>query len=201
MEAISLHASPDGYFCDLLKEAAKRNQIQMEERVSIYLINVLKTFIQPEKLTVKVGDKLLSPFDTPLALILSELHDVDDRLTRQRILRMLGEYSLYYSGFFGDYFNNKTYGIDYYMSIGKRSYQLLKNHDVRLKETYKKLADEFESYVNLVSEVSISSPIKQNKDILAVYERWTKAPSKQLSRVLREFGIQPDINFITEKVS
>ncbi len=201
MEAISLHASPDGYFCDLLNEAAKRNKMKVEERVSIYLINVLKTFIQPEKLSVKIGDKLLNPFDTPLALILHELHEVDDPFTRQKILRMLGEYSLYYSGFFGDYFNNKTYSIDYYMSIGKRSYELLKNHDVRLKETYKKLAEEFESYVSLVSEVSISSPIKQNKDILAVYERWTKSPSQQLSRVLREFGIQPDAIFITDKVS
>ena len=92
MEAISLHASPDGYFADLLQEAAKRNHIKVEERVSIYLISVLKTFIQPDKLTVKIGDKLLNPFDTPLALILHELHDIDDRITRQKILRMLGEY-------------------------------------------------------------------------------------------------------------
>ena len=198
---ISLDTSPDSYFCDILQEAARKSQFQIKEPVTIYLIDLLKTFIQPEKLKVVIGDKHITPFNTPLALIIGEIQEVQDDYKKQKALRMIGDYSLYYSGFFQDYFNNKSFGIDYYISIGQRAYYLLKNQDKKLEETYASLSEHFTSYMDLVSEVSAHSPIKQNKDLLAVYERWTKSPSQKLTKILQDFGINPDQSFVTKKVS
>ena len=81
----------------------------------------------------------------------------------------MGDQSLYISGFFKNYFLNKVYSKDYYMSMGKAAYQFLSNHFCKMGDQdfytmYHDLLQGFVSSVLILENISTSLKGLHNQD-------------------------------------
>jgi hypothetical protein len=114
-----------------------------------------------------------------------------------RIFKYLGDTSLYYAGFFQDYFNRKAFNLDYYIALGASAYSnvsvLMRDQhgDEQFTEIYAGLAEKFDAIVEVVAEVSETPGVAKPVDILAIYDRWTRNHSDRLRRILNKVGITP----------
>lgn len=173
--------SPGEHFKEKISNASKRLNIEVSSDIEFYLVTLMCDFIRPsENLSL----------DRPLALRLKEA--IESRIEdRQRRLKLLGDTSLYLAGFFQDFFNKKTYDIDYYISMGSNAYLALSEESLRLKQTYKDLSNRFSHLVELVALIADSSPLKQDLNLLAIYDRWTRSGSERLRKILEDEGISP----------
>ena len=57
------------------------------------------------------------------------------------------------------------------------------------KETFGELANKFQSFSNVLGEMSERSGLQSNKDVLRLYERWIVTGSERIRSVLNEKGI------------
>lgn len=184
---------PQEYFKDRVSTAADTLQVGLDDQLEFYLVNLLCEFISPER---AANGEPVDILDTPLALMLKRAMEAspDERF---RILKRLGDTSLYFAGFFQDYFNRKTFDITYYISMGTSAYQNIsalvrqRHGGDQFSEMYRELADEFETLVEIVAQVSDDQPIQKDVNILATYDRWTKTNSERLRKILVKQGIAP----------
>jgi hypothetical protein len=113
---LNLLINPKEFFQSRVAEALANQNISVPDPVEAYLVNLLCEFINTSNLETPSGVKL-SALDTPLALMLKEATEAPPN-QRLRILKYLGDSSLYISGFFQDYFKRKTYDVGYFSSVG-----------------------------------------------------------------------------------
>ena len=186
--------SPQEFFHNELKSALEATKITISSDLEFYIVNLLCGFIVPEKLSLADGD--YNPLNTPLAILFEKAVEapLDERM---KILKSVGDTSLYVSGFFQDYFNKKTFSIDYFVSVGVSAYTNVSNisrivsknrHDPVL---YGTLADNFAGIVEIVANMSDKLGEPKHTDILATYERWLDNKSDRLLNKLKEHGIIP----------
>lgn len=185
--------SPKEFFHQQLTSAMQSSHLVLSSEVEFYLVNLLCAFVDPER---NFPEGSFDPLQTPLAILLQKAAEspIEDRV---KILRSLGDTSLYISGFFQDYFNRKTYNIDYFISVGTHAYSnasaLTKKlyRDDHFSALFNSLAEKFANIVEVVACVSDDLGITQDKDILAIYERWLHNRSDRLLLKLKEHGISP----------
>lgn len=186
---------PAEYFRERVSLAAHTLQCDINDDLEFYLVNLLCDFIEPERLTGNHHD--IHPLETPLAVILkTALESPPDQ--KLRLFKQMGDTSLYVAGCFQDYFNRKTYDIDYYIGMGKNAYlqmsQLMqeRHKDEHFAALYDLLAKKFPEFVEifaLVSEETMST--RRNADILTLYDRWNSTGSERLKKQLEATGIEP----------
>lgn len=186
---VQLTVDPRSFFKERINSASMQLKVKMEEHVEFYLVNLLCDFITPEKINPDVN-----VLETPLALMLKQAVE-SPTPQRIRIMKTLGDTSLYFAGFFQDYFNRKTFDIGYYITLGSSAYgdvsSLVRESGDSQTNTYAELANNFGSLVDVVAEVSTLPGATQATDILAVYDRWTRSNSDRLRRILEQNGITP----------
>lgn len=193
--ASHLLINPKDFFRVRVTEALANLNLSVPGTVESYLVNLLCEFINPGDIETANGLKL-SALDTPLAIMLKEASEAPPN-QRLRILKYLGDTSLYISGFFQDYFNRKTYDASYFSSVGASAYEnvslLMRDQhgDRHFSAIYRDLAYHFADLVEVLAEVSESPDENRPVDILAVYDRWNRSPSERLRRILGRFGIIP----------
>ncbi len=186
--------SPQEFFHEELKLAIKSNRIHLSKDLEFYIVNLLCAYITPEKLNLSDGD--YNPLDTPLAILFEKAVDapLEERL---KILKSVGDTSLYISGFFQNSFTRKMFTLDYFMSVGVSAYTNVSNLSKVLSKNsyhpilYDNLAKSFFDIVELVASVSDKLGEPKDMDILAVYERWTENKSERLRMKLKKHGILP----------
>ena len=191
---LELSLTPEAFFQEKVSGAVQNLRIQVDDHVEFYLVKLLCDFIDPQKQLPQQSEG--SFLDSPLALLLKKATEAPPH-ERLKILKLIGDTSLYMSGFFQDYFNRKAFDIGYYIAIGSSAYNTASNivrehhHDEHFHGVYRGLAENFVNLVDVVAEVS--DVPKENKpvDILAVYDRWARSNSSRLRRILEQAGIQP----------
>ena len=185
---VNLSLKPQEFFREQLLTAQSQLKTSLDDDLSFYIVNLLVEFISPPQLPDESADSTTNVMDYPLVLLLKRAMESPPRQQYQ-ILKHLGDSSLYVSGFFQDYFNRKTFDIDYYITMGRSAY----NHVSSLSNVrvYRNLSENFNVCVELLSCVSDTPGLKQNKELLGVYERWHKTQSTRLYRILVEAGITP----------
>lgn len=194
-DALQLLATPQEFFHEKVTHATSSLEIKLDEQLEFYVVNLLCEFVTPEKLNQNLG-KDVDVLDTPLALFLKQAMEASpsDQL---KLYKRLGDTSLYFAGFFQEFFNRKSYDIDYYISMGQTAYRSVstimrdRHRDDHFKEMYFKLSDRFPDLVEIVAEVSDVPAGDRPVDILAVYDRWNKTHSTRLLRSLERAGIKP----------
>ena len=185
---------PEEFFREKVSKAIVNQKVQIGDDLEFYLVNLLCEFIVPGKLETLAGE--MSALETPLAIMLKEAMEAPPA-TRLKIFKYLGDTSLYFAGFFQDYFNRKTYDISYYIALGSSAYNnvsvLMRDHhgDDQFTVMYNGLADRFRDLVEVVAEVSETPGDTRPIDILAIYDRWNRNNSDRLRRMLNQVGITP----------
>jgi len=166
------------FFFKELKKGASLYNIHLEQSIEYYIVQLLTHY----------SKKTFS--DEPLALIFKKALD-SNKTKRKQCLRQIGDRALYFSGFFKDYFNRKTYGVDYYVSMGKLAYNNLSILSSAQKNTFQKLSLNFEFLVNILQEISLNENLT-DFDLLKIYKDWIQTDSKRLETILKNHNFFPE---------
>jgi hypothetical protein len=184
--------SPQDFFRTQVCAASKSLQIDLDSDIEFYLVNLLCEFINPSQLAIDSESVL----DTPLALILKKaLESSPDN--QIKVMKRLGDTSLYVSGYFQDCFKRKAVDVSYYIDMGSNAYghtaQLMRSYkgDSHFSKIYTTLSQEFRTLVALITEIAETLLVSRNDDLLDTYIKWQNTQSVKLRKALEDRGVQP----------
>jgi hypothetical protein len=188
-DAIVCGKSPQEFFRELVTEALAHRPLRIGEGTEFYLVNLLATFLERERLfTPREGG---GTGQEPLALLLARALEAS-REERHRQLKRLGDTSLFVSGFFGDSLSRSLVDVGYYIAMGERAYGSLAESGGRpagLAEVYGELAARFPAIVDLFAEIAELSALSSNRGLVKLYERFLLTGSRRVAERLREKGV------------
>lgn len=182
------------FFRDLLSRAIENQRARVQPFTELYLVNLLHEFLASEALYVQADDG--SWQQKPLAFLLKEALE-EAGPARVRLLRRLGDTSLFISGFFPDSLARRSslVDVDYYIAMGGRAYDAVARHTME-RSLWEELADKFRLLVDLLNEVSERTLACNDAGVLRLYERWLKTGSDRLATLLVGKGVIPRKGFV-----
>jgi hypothetical protein len=180
--------SAQEWFREMVSETLSHRNVRIQEVTEFYLVNLLASFLERERLFVEEADGSLQA--EPLAMILLRALSSERRL-RSQGLRRLGDTALFVSGFFGDSLARSPVDVDYYISMGERAYGALRDTErgAGLEALYGELAGRFATFVDLFAEIAEMSQLRSNRGLLRLYERFLLTRSERVAQLLRERGV------------
>jgi len=179
------------FFRNHVKKSIENQNIEISEISEHYLANLLADFTLAQK-----AFNLTTNDTRPLALIHHQAQ-FETAGNKIKIFKDLGDFSLFITGFFPDYFNRKVVDVDYYMALGKNAYENLSIIFKKISKSdfnllFCELSEKFVSLTDILAEISSEGLTQWNDGILRVYERWLKTRSKRDERLLCKKGIHPN---------
>ncbi len=180
------------YFNDAIHDAISHQSVYPKDETVVYIVNLLTYFTLSENIYEASPEGLSSK---PLALIYKDAIEAISCEERNSHLRRLGDIALFTSGFFAASFEKSAVGIDYFMSMGGNAYNTLADSyprtfpDKGMREVFTDLAEHFMNYVDVLTEVSESSELNDDRDVLCLYETWLKTGSDYARKRLQENGV------------
>jgi hypothetical protein len=125
-------------------------------------------------------------------LSLLYLEAFNERLVNKRaMLKFVGDYALYISGYFGDSFNGKIVDPSYYIALGSNAFANLSKIAASSVNSllYLDIFERFTDLVDVLTEISFDTMMSSAEDLIKLYDRWLRTKSKILERKLIEKGI------------
>jgi hypothetical protein len=180
-----LHETPAEYFKGLVESALEHQRLEASQLAAYYLVNLLSGFVRPGHVSA------LHETDEPMAVRLVRALEAGGAEQRAR-LRALGDLSLFTSGYFSDSLRRKLVDVDYYVALGGYAYGSLGREGDASTAVFAELSEKFVAFVDVLSEVSESSGLTSNADLLRTYEKWLRTGSPRSGRCLVERGIVPN---------
>lgn len=189
-QEICVFTQPVEFFKNLITAAIENQKVTLEADVEYYLVSLLSQYMQTEMM--KKSE------EAPLAIRLHKAL-VATPPEKVQILKEVGDFSLYISGFFADSLNRKIVDIDYYMAMGGAAYLKLSHAFTHqnLQALYRDLFERFSTCVDILAEVSDITFSSTNKDLLRLYEKWLKTKSVRVAELLKKAGLFPLENIPT----
>lgn len=187
------------YFHDAIHDAISHQSIYPKEETVVYIVNLLTYFTLSENI---YEESLSGRSSKPLAFIYKDAVDALSHEEKNAHLRKLGDIALFTSGFFAASIESSVVGKDYFISMGGNAYSSLADNyprttmDKGLCDVFSDLADHFLHYVDVLTEVRESNQLKDDRDVLCLYESWLKTGSEYARKRLQENGI---LTFPTDK--
>lgn len=180
------------YFKEAVEDATERLKVEISDNTEFYVVDLLSRYTNINTLT---STQLVSEEKT-FAELFMESYELKTE-GRARILKYIGDTTLFLTGFFSDSFQRCVVDVDYYASLGQISYRnLLDLMAVRvvrwgLEEVFDELSGKFFQLMDVLAEVSESSGPRHAADLLRIYERWLRTRSQRDEKLLRKMGIIP----------
>ena len=189
-DQIFLGKSAHEYFREMVTDVVSHRRIKIQEITEFYLVDLLAKFLESEHLFVQQADGSID--SEPLAFMLMKALE-SEREQRFQQLKRLGDTSLFVSGFFGDSLANSLVDVDYYIAMGGRAYDALKDASRggtgKLDVLYGELSDKFGTFVDIFAEISELSQLRSNRGLLKLYERFLNTRSERVARMLQQRGV------------
>src|SRR6266481_5379446 len=182
------------FFRDVLQRAIANQRADVQPFTELYLVNLLHEYLSSEALYVQADDGTWQ--QKPLAFLLKEALE-EAGAARVRLLRRLGDTSLFVSGFFPDSLARRSslVDVDYYIAMGGRAYDAVARHAAE-RSLWEELADKFRLLVDLLNEVSERTLASTDSGLIRLYERWMKTGSERLAAALVRQGVVPRRGFV-----
>lgn len=180
------------YFREAVEDAAEKLKVEISDLTEFYVVDLLSRYANIKALT---STELVSEEKT-FGELFWESYELNTE-GRARILKYIGDTTLFLTGFFSDSFQRCLVDVDYYASLGQTSYRnlldLLAARVVRwgLEEVFDELSGKFFQLMDVIAEVSESTGPQHAADLLRIYERWLRTRSKRDEKILRKMGIVP----------
>ncbi len=176
-----------------LSVALSKRDVHLSEYAQIYIIDLLEKSVSTKKLFYTKNE---TEVDEPLALLYGRAISSNSLIEQIDLFRLIGDRSLYVSGFFPDSFHRKNYSINYYMDMGEKAYDqlssLLESRKGNLKDqsvVFDELSNKFKELVDLIAQMSESFAMTSSQDLLKLYERWLNTKSQYVYEKLKESGV------------
>ena len=170
------HASVSGFFQEVVSAALDRQSVEATESATFYLVGLLGEFTKGQL-----------P-DQPLSLMLARATAPAERV---KVLKEVGDTSLYLTGFFADSLNRKLVASDFYVGLGEAAYRELAGRlsgSKSVREVYEELAAKFPRFVDVLAEVRGQVSFV-GSDVGQLYEQWARTRSEWVERRLRKLGM------------
>jgi len=183
-------ASVHDFFRQILSLALENQRRSVEQATELYLANLLGGFVQTESLLFRDENGTLQ--QRPLALLLKDAMDAEETAARARLLRRLGDTSLFVSGMFGECLSRSVVDVDYYIEMGGRAYDALGDVAARRgveRSLWDELSEKFSQLVEVLNEVAERTLFNSDMGLVRLYEKWMKTGSARVGVMLREQGV------------
>lgn len=191
MGKINLCVQPMEFFQQQVSNVLVRQKIKTPQEVEVYLVDLLARFMFTTNLFDSAKDDGAKDQE-PLALLLLKSQEKSVQNGEKiRMLKKLGDTSLYISGFFGDSLNRKVIDLDYYREMGSIAYRSLSEtiKENTFQELYTELHNKFSAFVDVLAEVASEAQVKSNDDLLRLYEVYLRTGSEVARKKLAEKGL------------
>ena len=182
------------FFQGLVTDAVANQHVETTDETVFYVVNLLVAFSDSRALFEQTPDGLQIK---PLAFLYGEALEARNANERNYALKQLGDLALFISGIFTDSLNRKLVDVDYYIAMGGNAYGHLSDvtRDTGrwqvFNEIFDELAGKFPAFVDVLGEVSENTHLRNDSDIMRLYEVWMRTGSKRSERKLRRLGIEP----------
>jgi AraC-like DNA-binding protein len=171
-------------FFDLVDEFEKKLKISLSEYSKIYLMKLLEQLAEGNDYfyTAVMEDKSLAE-----TLMESVHKNIFEKI---RDLKALGDLCLLFGGLYPEFMTKRLVDIDYYINIGKNSYNLISDtyksytSKYELYMLYNKLAEEYMNLVSILTEISDELNFLDKDDFYKSFKRWEKTKINKYSEVL-----------------
>lgn len=194
-DKVITQSSVTEYFHESIDAAMSNQSVEAEPTTVFYVVNLLASFTRAENFYERSEEGLSLK---PLALIYADALEGATQEERHRALRRLGDVALFISGLFSQSLNRKVVDVDYYIAMGGGAYGFLSDslrgtaHGKALSDVFDELSHKFTDFVDVLGEVSDSSTLSNDQDIMRAYELWVRTGSKRAARQLKSAGIYPN---------
>ena len=189
---IDLFIEPDAFFQEKVSEAMSRQKVDTIKVAEFYLVDLLRRFMLASNLFQENSQKENHKELDPLAILFLKAQSKEVEGTeRIKILKKLGDTSLYISGFFGDSLNRKVIDLDYYREMGSIAYRSLSEtiKEDSFQELYQELHNKFSRFVDVLTEISQEMLVQNNQNLLRLYEMYVRTGSELARKQLAEKGL------------
>lgn len=192
LSILTSETNPTQFFYEKISEAQKNQNVKLSENVEFYLVNLMCD-------QVRMVEESGSFENDCLALLLKKALESSAQ-EQFALFKKIGDRSLYVSGFFQEYFNNKTFGVDYYMAMGASAYGQLASlvrvgsstYASTMGQIYQEMSSSFNRSVDILLYVSEQANHQEHeRDLLSVYTAWASTKSSYLRKSLQARGINP----------
>lgn len=190
METINAVPNLQEYFYKMIRHAVINQAVEASPETEFYLVQLLARFSKAEHLYNNERGQLE---EEALFSILERALEANHEL-RILLLKRLGDIALYFAGYFPESLSRKLVDLDYYMQMGGTAYRSLSSimPQEHCRELYYNLSDKFDSWVDILSEVSAQTQVRHSEqDLLKLYENWQKTGSRFTLSLLQQEGIIP----------
>jgi hypothetical protein len=176
------------WFREMVGDVLAHRRIHVQADTEFYLVNLLASFLEKERLFVEDEDGRVHA--EPLALVLLRALQADRR-ARAQGLRRLGDTALFVSGFFADSISRRSaVDVGYYVSMGERAYGALRDTERGAFEAlFGELAERFQEFVDLFAEIAEMSQLRSNRGLVKLYERFLLTRDARVAELLRDRGV------------
>ena len=179
--------SSKGFFFEMINEGKAKICFNPSETASYYLVDLMDSFLSSNP---SVEDIDQDSGSNTLAELFLHATSKDDKC-KIKLLKKLGDTTLYVSGFFGDSLNRKLVDIDYYANVGETAYSTLAAsiNEPAFSEVYMEFADRFMNFVELLAYISLKVNLQSDEDVLRLYEKYLMTGSDLAKNKLIEEGL------------
>jgi len=189
--------NPTQFFHEMVVEAQERQRLKLTENVEFYIVNLLCGYL-------RASDS--DSNEDCLALILKKALE-SSHSEKIALYKKLADTALYFSGFFQEYFNRKSFDIRYYVTMGESAYNELSNllkgkntYQETMSTIYYEMSKNFTVAVDILLDISEQTTSQNNeRTILSLYDAWLNTASPKLEKELFHRGVNP-IKVSTRKV-
>jgi hypothetical protein len=186
---LAIVPSAGDFFFSEIEKISKRHGLQLSPIVLRYLAEMLNRFTTtPDlKLTHPIDNIDLTP--TQFWLEVQKLP-----LSQQlKALQLLGDYSLFTTGFFSEHVKGSLLDMDYFQAIGGKAYyragEIKENLAAeRSLNVYFSLAESFKRFSEMFSELYDQTLLHSSDGSIKLFEKWQDSGSEHLTRLLFENG-------------
>ncbi len=188
-DRIVVGKSAQEWFREMVADVLGHRRIRIQEATEFYLVNLLTSFLEKERLFVEDQDGQVHA--EPLALIFLRALEADRR-ARSHHLRRLGDTALFVSGFFGDSITRRSaVDVEYYVAMGERAYGALSETErgAGLDALFGELSERFQQFVDLFAEIAEQSQLRSNRGLVKLYERFLLTRDARTAQLLKERGV------------
>lgn len=181
---------PTFYFHELVLGALSKRKLKPLQETQVYLVNLLKQFISTENLFNRGSDG--SHQEQPLALLVKDALEEPSLEIQRLMFRKVGDVSLYVSGFFQDRIHSKAVDLDYYIEMGESAYKEVAAREEKvMRDIFEELSSGFPRFVGVLADVSDQTTLKNETNLLRIYELWERTKSERAAKILKDEGLLP----------
>lgn len=184
--------TPEQHFSEAVKEACKQRQIKTLPEVEIYLVQLLRYYLDSRNLHRPIPeDSTEKPPETFAEMYLTAMNLENTK--KKELMRIVADRALYMTGFFAESLQRKSVDIDYYVEIGSAAYSNLYSwtKENSLADVYKVFSKRFIEYVDVLNYISEKSMIQADQNVLRLYDHYMRTGSDLAREKLYELGVVP----------